>query len=72
MALCHALEESLAFVLSDVQFSAAAAIQQVENGLVVNLDIRELDFKIYLSHGFVAKHGLVENACLRPGLRQLL
>lgn len=58
------LEECLALVLSDLKLTLAAGVQQVVDGLVVDLDVLALDFEVKLVNAFVLEHLLVVQCLL--------
>lgn len=70
MLLGTVFEKSGATVLPNLELGLAICIQKVENSLVVNLDVRALNFELYLSNLFRIKYVLVVQRFARTlGLR---
>jgi len=61
MFLGTLFEERDALVFSDLQF-LSDAIQQIEDGLIVDLDVAAFDIKSNLGHPFVTENFLVVEA----------
>ena len=53
------LEESLAFVLTDLKFRLAARVKQVKDDFIVDLHVLAFDFKLYFFNTFIPEHGLI-------------
>ena len=59
MPLCGSLEEGLALILTNLQLSLPARVQQVVDSLIVNLNVLALDFKLDFFNSLISEHCLV-------------